>query len=199
MTKEQKQTFTLRITNANKSEMMVILCDIFLCYAEETKELLLKWKAFTSATEGVKLEDIEDLEVKIKDSMRHLRASLREMIAVLPGEDSFGNADDATNLAEKNNKSDLSKEVLELSQRILALYRYVERELISASVKRNEDAIENAIQIVRKLNQAFIEISKKDQSSAIMQNTEKIYAGMTYGRNSIQESSTVQGNRGFWA
>lgn len=35
MTKEQKQEFTLRITGANKSEMIVILCDMFAVYCED--------------------------------------------------------------------------------------------------------------------------------------------------------------------
>ena len=38
MTKECKQQFTLRITQANPTQMIVILYEMLLCYLDEAKE-----------------------------------------------------------------------------------------------------------------------------------------------------------------
>ena len=40
MTSEVKQQFTLRITQANSTEMVVILYEMLLCYLKESEELL---------------------------------------------------------------------------------------------------------------------------------------------------------------
>ena len=40
MTKECKQQFTLRISQANPTEMIVILYEMLLCYLEEAKQAL---------------------------------------------------------------------------------------------------------------------------------------------------------------
>lgn len=40
MTAEKKQEYTLRITNANISELTVILCDMFIDYCDEAEEML---------------------------------------------------------------------------------------------------------------------------------------------------------------
>ena len=38
MTNEKKQEFTLRVSQANKTEMLVIIYDIFLEYLEDAKK-----------------------------------------------------------------------------------------------------------------------------------------------------------------
>ena len=40
MTSEKKQEFTLRISNANKTQMITILYEILMCYADEAIDLL---------------------------------------------------------------------------------------------------------------------------------------------------------------
>ena len=52
MTKECKQQFTLRITQANPTQLVVILYEMLLCYLDEAKEALeIQDKtAFTEAT-----------------------------------------------------------------------------------------------------------------------------------------------------
>lgn len=182
MTKEQKQTFTLRISSANKSELTVILCDMLLCYFDEAKNglaLLQKSVVIGDLTE-VNEESISENEMALKDAFRHAKDCLRELIAILPV-----------------NSTD--KDVAELVQRVNALYRYAERELIKSEAGRRGEPIENAVLVIKELRNAYAEVSKQDAGPSVMQNTEKIYAGMTYGRSSIQESSSVGGNRGFLA
>ena len=44
MTSEKKQEFTLRITNANKTQMITILYEILMCYADDAIDLLAAGK-----------------------------------------------------------------------------------------------------------------------------------------------------------
>ena len=170
MTREEKQSFTLRITNANKSELTVILCDMFLAYANETLRELENWNLH---------REIPDMPQSLKDAFRHTKACLREMIQSLPA----GIA---------------SEEVRKLIQNILGLYRFAESEIIKAQAGRNPEGLKNAILVIESLNQAYAKAGKQDKSRAMMENTEQIYAGMTYGRNAIHESSNAGTNRGFW-
>lgn len=170
MTREEKQGFTLRITNANKSELTVILCDMFLAYANETLQELEKWNLH---------KEIPEMPQSLKDSFRHTKACLREMIQSLP-------ADAA------------SEDVKRLMKNVLGLYRFAESEIIKAQAGRNPEALKHAIVVIESLNQAYAKVSKQDKSRAMMENTEQIYAGMTYGRNAIHESSNAGANRGFW-
>ena len=63
MTDELKQQFTRRITNANKSELIVILCDMFDIYVSDAKTA------------------IEDGDtVVFKNNIRYARAVLSELI-----------------------------------------------------------------------------------------------------------------------
>jgi flagellar protein FliS len=55
--------------------------------------------------------------------------------------------------------------------------------------------------IVEKLLDSFRQVSEMDESEAVMENTETIYAGLTYGRDSLNETlySENMANRGFMA
>ena len=156
MTNELKQEFTLRITRANKSETIVILCDMFLAYIEDAKAAM---------------EQNRD-EKAFREALRKSLSCLRELIASLHME-------------------------YEIAGNIYQLYRYAEREVIAAQIKRSVEPLQNAVMVMEGLNKAFREVSKQDSSPAIMTNTETVYAGMTYGKNDISENSNLTSNRGF--
>jgi len=54
---------------------------------------------------------------------------------------------------------------------------------------------------MNKLYDAFSQIAKEDTSEPIMKNTETVYAGYTYGKNSLNEAAFdgTQSSRGFLA
>ena len=54
---------------------------------------------------------------------------------------------------------------------------------------------------MQKLGKSFAEIAKQDKSAPIMQNSQKVYAGLTYGKNSLNEVffDKNQASRGFKA
>ena len=199
MTNEMKQTFTLRISKANQSGLMVILCDMLLEYmgeavkqAEQLKVLraerrMAAYETMKKAssnkvvleTTGNVCEVQQELVADFKNNMVLAKACLRELILALPDSE--------------------EADVCRISYQILSLYRFCERELIRAEIRMEADGIMHATDVIAKLRNAYKEAGEKDSSAPIMQNTETIYAGMTYGRNSISESSNVASNRGFFA
>lgn len=156
MTDSQKQEFTRRITNANKSELVVILYDMLDVYLMD---------AITAYDE----EKSDNMISEIQKA----RNIISELIATLDRQ-------------------------YEISSRLYSIYRYVERLLITAEIRRNSATLNEAARYMRSLGSSFREIAKNDNDLPIMQNTETVYAGMTYGRNSVNENS-AGGNRGFFA
>ncbi|WP_028234250.1 flagellar export chaperone FliS [Pseudobutyrivibrio sp. MD2005] len=87
-----------------------------------------------------------------------------------------------------------------VSGNLYALYDYVKRNVAKSIYKANTEGLIEAKKVMDELGDAFEQIAKEDNSAPLMQNTQAIMAGATYGRNSLNES--VMGNqasRGFWA
>lgn len=169
MTDELKQEFTRRITKANKSEMIVILCDMFDIYVSEAKEVL---DNFTGGNARYNLS--EDERKEYKEAIRKARAVLLELI------------------------NSLNREY-EIANNLYQLYRYVEKRLIEAQVRVDKAALVNAANIMKRLNESYEKVAKADISPAIMSNTEDVYAGMTYGRGDLNSNYMAESNRGFFA
>lgn len=169
MTDELKQEFTRRITKANKSEMIVILCDMFDIYVSEAKEVL---DNFTGGNARYNLS--EDERKEYKEAIRKARAVLLELI------------------------NSLNREY-EIANNLYQLYRYVEKRLIEAQVRVDKAALVNAANIMKRLNESYEKVAKADLSPAIMSNTEDVYAGMTYGRGDLNSNYMAESNRGFFA
>ena len=146
----------LRISQANKSGLVVILYDMFLTYISEAKESAPKSE-------------------ELKNAIRNSRNVLSELIGSL------------------HMDYDIAKSTYEL-------YRYVERELITADIKRDASGLDHAKSVMQRLRDAYAEVSKQDTSVPLMQNTDTVYAGMTYGKGELNTDSTAAGsNRGFLA
>ena len=88
----------------------------------------------------------------------------------------------------------------ELAMRFLELYLYCNRELALADVKNDCTHLEHICRVVGKLQAAYAELSKLDNSGPVMQNSQAVYAGLTYGKRELTENMADQGvNRGFRA
>ncbi|HBA96674.1 MAG TPA: flagellar protein FliS [Lachnospiraceae bacterium] len=75
----------------------------------------------------------------------------------------------------------------EISYNLASLYRYVHEQIIASITKRKPVNFDIINKIMGDLQSAFIEVSKQDTSGAVMQNTQKVYAGLTYGRGKLNE------------
>lgn len=156
MTKEVKQQFTLRITQANKTQLITILYEMILLYVEEAKETI---------------SDAD--KTNYKGAIRKIRGCMEELIASLHME-------------------------YELAQNLLQLYLYINRELVQANMHYRQENLQHVENIVRKLHAAWKQIETQDTSAPIMGNTQTVYAGLTYGRNTLTENmADPEANRGF--
>ncbi|MCR4567854.1 MAG: flagellar protein FliS [Pseudobutyrivibrio sp.] len=87
-----------------------------------------------------------------------------------------------------------------VSSNLYALYDYVQRNVAKSIYKADTEGLLEAKKVMDELGDAFEQIAKEDSSAPIMQNTQHVMAGMTYGKASLNES--LMGNdvsRGFWA
>ncbi len=158
MTRECKQQFTLRITQANKTELIVILYEIVLAYMEDAEEALEAGNI-----------------TEFREALRKMRSCFGELIASL-------NLD------------------YELAARLLSLYLYCNRELTKADARKEKEPLMHIRSVISKLLEAYRELAGQDTSGPVMQNSQTVYAGLTYGKNSLAENLTDQGtNRGFRA
>lgn len=156
MTDDLKQRFTLRITQANKTELAVILYEMTMVYVKDAKKALLT-------------QNIEEFRKEIKRARR----CMEELLSSLHIE-------------------------YAIARHMMQLYLYVNRELAKADVRCTEEPLEHVLLVIQNLYDAYIEISKKDTSKPIMSNTQSVYAGLTYGKNNLNENlmdNTT--NRGF--
>lgn len=158
MTRERKQQFTLRISQANSTELVVILYEMLLCYIDECKAAL----------------DAEN-EGEFKEAVRKSRGCLNELMASL-------NMD------------------YEISRELLQLYIFCIRRLARAEVKRDGDILDEIKKVIKPLHKAYREVAVHNTQGPVMNNSQRIYAGLTYGRNTLTENMAYQSaNRGVYA
>lgn len=159
MDKEKLNAYAARVTQANRSELVVIIYEAFLDSVREGKR---------SLKEG----NIEECRREIERA----RGFLTELMGSL----------------------DFSYEI---SYYLRRLYVYAYHELCQGVALRDEERFTHATDIVEKLLPAFREVAAADNSAPVMENTEAVYVGLTYGRHSLNESLgvDVNMNRGFQA
>lgn len=156
MKEHLKQEFTRRITCANKSELVVILFEMF------HQDVL-------DAIEYCEAKNYGDMHVEISKS----RNIVLELI----------------------NSLDMNYEI---SGNLYAIYRFVEKKLIQSDIRREVSGLKDADMLMAKLHESFEQVAKLDTDGPMMENSEPVYAGMTYGRENLVESSGSM-NRGYFA
>ena len=83
---------------------------------------------------------------------------------------------------------------------LYALYLYIHRELANAIISSSAESLSQSISILTRLRDAYLELEKTGSFEPVMDNAQQIYAGLTYGKNSLVESvAQPAGNRGFLA
>ena len=84
----------------------------------------------------------------------------------------------------------------EISHTLMRLYNFISEELDRAVMRNDPSCYTESRKILTELHEAWSEIADQDDSGQMMQNTEKVYAGLTYGREGAAES-TADPVRGF--
>ena len=156
MTSEQKQQFTLRITQANPTQLVVILYEMLICYLEEMEEAVHNQDA-----------------VRFHESARGCRGCLNELLLSL-------NLD------------------YEPAPQLQQLYFFCIRRLANAERKMEEAPLAEVKRVIQPLHDAYQQIEDQNTKGPVMNNSQTVYAGLTYDRNSLTENMADQGaNRGM--
>lgn len=80
------------------------------------------------------------------------------------------------------------------------LYLYMHRKLSGAIILPSETPLLQPKSILTRLRDAYLELEKTGSFEPVMDNAQQIYAGLTYGKNSLVESlAQPVNNRGFLA
>ena len=152
MTRERKQEYTVRISQANRTQLVVIIYEMLLDYLQDAKD------AHAQGERGL----FESSLYKAENCIRELMASLHMEYAPA------GN--------------------------LLSLYAYAVKELSRAILHNSIEEIILVEKIMKKLHDAYETVSRGDTSSPVMENTQSIYAGLTYGKNQLMESLSNEGS-----
>lgn len=158
MTQEKKQEYTLRITCANKTQLITIIYEMVLDYLQE-------------AMDHISVGEREEANL----SLSHAQNCIDELIHSL----------------------DLNYEI---ANNLYQIYLFSKKELTAAGASYSMHRIWRVKQNFSLLHKAYLELEKFDTSNGLMGNTQKVYAGLTYGKYSLNEDVTaVSMNRGLMA
>lgn len=155
MTSELKQEYILKISQANKSGLVVIIYEMLLDYLSEAKEYI----------------ENENPDA-FHDSIRNATGCLREL----------------------NNSINKEHEV---ANNLFSLNIYCMKELAKADLHYSKINIENVEKIIKKLYETMKITAKQDSSDPLMNNTHRVYAGLTYGKESLVVNINSESNRGY--
>ena len=162
MNKEAIKTFSYRISQANRTELVVITMDMGIQYIED----------------AINNDDVADY----KENLRMAKRVVDELIAAL----------------------DMNYDI---SRELFNVYMVIERYLIKAGSGATEEdyhsderelLLNTSISMLGKLRESFHQLAKQDESEALMQNTQQVYAGLTYSSmGGESETYNTGANRGF--
>ena len=156
MTDELKKEFTLKITQANATELIVILYDMILVYIKEAGEF---WET--------------DNKEEYLRSLQKIRNCIGELM-------------DSLNLD------------YEMARNMYSLYVFFFKEIVKAEMKENGISYIEAIKpMIESLRNAYNKVASENKNGPLMQNTQTVYAGLTYGRNDVNVNLEQLSNRGF--
>ena len=159
MTQDMIQAFSMRVTQANQSELTVISYEIFLCHLQE-------------AIDAIVVGNEEGMDLNIKKCSLFLT----EMMAAL----NFENP---------------------ISFQLYKIYSFAYKTITKGRYSKKVNDLQDIYKIMNQLLESFREVAKEDESPAVMENTQQIYAGLTYGKGYLNETCMDEGSqmRGFKA
>jgi flagellar protein FliS len=156
MTDEKIKEYTLRITQANASQYVLIVYELF-------------YESVAEARTALKQQEFESYRALVVKATKFVE----ELIHGLNFDDTYG-------------------------KRAGEYYLTAHRHLIQAKVQRDASELDAAEQILRAVEPTFVRLAKEDSEPPMMANTQKVYAGLTYGRKSLSEVAVdPQNNRGY--
>ena len=146
MTKSEINAYTMRVAQASKSELIVIMYEMAVKYIDD-------------GTEALQAGNVQEFRVNIKRA----KTVVNELASVL----------------------DLRFSV---SSNLLALYTYMNNVMVKSDITLKTDDLIRVRAMLEKLHTAFGKVSEQDNTEPLMKNVQQVYSGLTYSRNSLNES-----------
>lgn len=146
MTKSEINAYTMRVAQASKSELIVIMYEMAVKYIDD-------------GTAALQAGNVQEFRVNIKRA----KAVVNELASVL----------------------DLRFSV---SSNLLALYTYMNNVMVKSDITLKTDDLIRVRAMLEKLHTAFGKVSEQDNTEPLMKNVQQVYSGLTYSRNSLNES-----------
>lgn len=75
-----------------------------------------------------------------------------------------------------------------VSSNLLALYTYMNNVMVKSDITLKTDDLIRVRAMLEKLHTAFGKVSEQDNTEPLMKNVQQVYSGLTYSRNSLNES-----------
>lgn len=136
----------MRVAQASKSELIVIMYEMAVKYIDD-------------GTEALQAGNVQEFRVNIKRA----KAVVNELASVL----------------------DLRFSV---SSNLLALYTYMNNVMVKSDITLKTDDLIRVRAMLEKLHTAFGKVSEQDNTEPLMKNVQQVYSGLTYSRNSLNDS-----------
>ena len=163
MKKEDRQQFTFRISQANSTDLVVILYEMLLCYLEDAAEALAAGEGVCAETDG------------FREAVRKARGCLNELLGSLNMQ-------------------------YEPAPAMQQLYLFCIRRLALGEARRDAKLLDEIKRVIEPLHDAYAKVAEQNGAGPVMRNSQTVYAGLTYGRNTLTENMADQGtNRGMFA
>lgn len=156
MTNEKKQDYTLRISQSNPTQLLVILYEMYEDYIHDA------------------IAAGPDDRPAFREGIRKARLCLNQLIGTLDME-------------------------YELSNTLLRIYLYITKQMARADVAADIESLRECGKLIGMLREAYDSISGLDESGPVMENSQTVYSGLTYGRAASMESSVPGTGRGYLA
>ena len=152
-------------------------------------------------------EELKDYGIKVTQASRAGLISLTFDLAIRYLEEAVekkkkGNDEEFRNCLCKSKAfiNELSASLdmqYEISVRLLSLYIFIYKAMVKADIKKDATELVRIIEMLKKLRDAFEEAGKNTSQEPVMENTQRLYAGLTYSKTSLNEEIYSDTNRGF--
>ena len=86
-----------------------------------------------------------------------------------------------------------------LGKDVITIFRFIYGKLVRSEIRRQPDELDRCIRIVDQLRVGFVHLHEIDTEGAVMRNVHQVYAGLTYGKGTLNESiqGVDYGTRGY--
>lgn len=174
MDKQTAKSFAMRVSQSSPTELVVVSYDIIL---QDISDMRKGLKALNSlgSKEKAASEEFNKQRDEIGDCSGHASRVIADLMSAL------------------DFKYDISKN-------LWSLYEFVQMKIIRARYSMSEEDLNAAEDVITGLRKSFAQISKNDTRTS-MKNTQSVFAGLTYSKNSLDEISIDPNHakRGFLA